>query len=233
MAKRQSTTGQEDLEKHMRKPLKSMLMLLSIGLLLPLATRAGVSPKKVIHDGSEEIRTILKNKVKKGSKAEDQQKQKLKKVVDGFLDYKELSRRALGPHWKARSDAERVEFTDLLRELIEESYTGSIRNNVNYNLEIEEEEIADDGSTADVLAVASAKNKKGKTVAEDLTFHLYLKKSIWLIYDVEFGDLSLVRHYRGEFNRKIKKESYAALLTVMKKKLAEIRSGKVEKKIKL
>ena len=217
----------------MSKPLKYMPIVIAISLLLPLAGWAGVSPKKVIHDGSEQIRTILKKKVKKGSKAEEEQKQKLKKVVDGFLDYKELSRRSLGPHWKARSDADRIEFTDLLRELIEASYTGSIRNNVNYSLEIEEEEIGEDGSTAHVLAVASAKNKKGKTVAEDLTFHLYLKKRIWLIYDVEFGDLSLVRHYRGEFNRKIKKESYAALLTVMKKKLEEIRSGKVEKKIKL
>jgi hypothetical protein len=43
---------------------------------------------------------------------------------------------------------------------------------------------------------------------------------------VEFGDVSLVRHYRGEFNRKIKKESYQALVEVMREKLAEIRSGK-------
>ncbi len=68
-----------------------------------------------------------------------------------------------------------------------------------------------------------------------LNFHLYLKNRIWLMYDVEFGDVSLVRHYRGEFNRKIKKESYKALLTAMQKKLKEIESGKVkvEKKPKL
>lgn len=208
--------------------------VLAVGLLLlPHTTRAADSPRQVIQAGSEQVRTILKVKVQKGSKAEQQQKDKLKKVVDQFLDYQELSRRSLGPHWKDRTEAERTEFTELLRELIEASYTGSIRKNVDYTLEIEDEEIAAGGDKASVAAVASAKNAKRKTVSEDLTFHLFLNGRSWMIFDVEFGDLSLVRHYRGEFNRKIKKESYQALVQVMRKKLDEVRAGKVEKKLQL
>jgi hypothetical protein len=37
-----------------------------------------------------------------------------------------------------------------------------------------------------------------------------------------------VRHYRGEFNRKIKKEGYPALLTAMRKKLTEIKADQVK-----
>ncbi len=218
----------------MKTPARLSTIALVTGLLvLPSAALPAQSPRQVIHDGSEQVRAILKKKAKKGSSAEQRQKDRLKKVIDGFLDYCELARRSLGPHWKERTDDERKEFTDLLRELIEASYTGSIRKKVDYTLEIEEEEIAEDGSKADVFAVASAKNSRGKTVSEDLTFHLYLKERTWMIWDVEFGDVSLVRHYRGEFNRKIKKESYAALIQVMKKKLEEVRGGKVEKKIKL
>ncbi len=208
-------------------------ILAACSLLLAPAARAARSPAQVIQEGSEQVRAILKVKVPKDSPAEQQQKEQLKKVVDGFLDYQELARLSLGPHWKDRSEAERAEFTQLLRELIEASYTGSIRNNADYTLEIEEDEISADGSKADVIAVASAKNSKGKTVSEDLTFHLFLKQRAWMIFDVEFGDLSLVRHYRGEFNRKIKKESYPALVEVMRKKLEEIRAGKLEKKLKL
>jgi phospholipid transport system substrate-binding protein len=148
--------------------------------------------------------------------------------VDKFLDYHELSKRSLGPHWKDRSPEEQTEFTQLLRDLIEEAYTQPISDNIEFTMEYEDEEIGEDGSSASVIAVASTKNKKGKTVSEDLTFHLYLKAKKWMIYDVEFGDVSLVRHYRGEFNRKIKKESYAALIKAMKKKLKEIKSGKVK-----
>jgi phospholipid transport system substrate-binding protein len=204
-----------------------MLMVILLALCLPFSLQAAPAPQQVIQDASEQVRSILKKKVKKGTKAAKAQKKKLKKIVDKFLDYHELSKRSLGPHWKDRSAEEQTEFTQLLRDLIEEAYTQPISDNIEFTMEYEDEEIEDDG-TAAVMAVASTKNKKGKTVSEDLTFHLYLKTKKWMIYDVEFGDVSLVRHYRGEFNRKIKKESYAALIKAMKKKLNEIKSGEVK-----
>ncbi len=121
----------------------------------------------------------------------------------------------------------------MLRDLIESSYEGAIHSNADFELKIEDEEIDEEQAKASIMAVASGKDAKGKTVAEDLTFHLFLKNRKWMVYDVEFGDVSLVRHYRGEFNRKIKKESYAALIVTMKKKLAEVRDGKAEGKIKI
>ena len=102
---------------------------------------AGDSPTQIVNKGAENVRQILKKKVKKGSPAEAAQKKELKKTVEGILDYHELAKRALGPHWKARTDKEREEFIGILRDLIESSYTGSIRNNVNFNLEIEDEEL--------------------------------------------------------------------------------------------
>jgi phospholipid transport system substrate-binding protein len=204
------------------------IIALIVAVSLPGSLQAAPPPQKVIQNASEQVRSILKKKVRKGSKAAKAQKQRLKKIVDKFLDYHELSKRSLGPHWKERSADEQAEFTRLLRDLIEEAYTQPISDNIDFTMEYEEEEIGEDGATASVIAVASTQNKKGKTVSEDLTFHLYLKTKKWMIYDVEFGDVSLVRHYRGEFNRKIKKESYTALIEAMKKKLDEIRTGKVK-----
>ncbi|RLB57900.1 MAG: hypothetical protein DRI34_06510, partial [Deltaproteobacteria bacterium] len=161
------------------------------------------APTRVITTAAEQVRAILKNKVKKGSAAERLRKKMLKQVVDGFLDYHELARLSLGPHWQERNNKEQREFTRLLRELIEASYLSTISDNINFKLKIEEEEIAEEGDKASVWAVASAKNSKQRTVSEDLTFHLFLKDKKWFIYDIEFGDVSLVRHYRGEFHRKI------------------------------
>ncbi len=201
-------------------------LLAAIVTVLPASALAARAPQQVIQEASDQVKSILAAQMTEGSQKEKAQKARLKKVVDRFLDYRELSRRALGPHWKDRSEKEQTEFVDLLRALIEESYTGSIRKNVDYELDIEDTEIDDDGAKAHVHAVTSSENKKGREVSEFLTFHLYLKNRSWMIYDVEFGDVSLVRHYRGEFNRKIKKESYQALVEVMREKLAEIRAGK-------
>ncbi len=186
------------------------------------------SPSQTIFDGAEQLRQVLKTKVKKGSGAEKKRKRKVKKLVDGILDYRELARLTLGPHWKQRTDGEKKEFTELLRDLIEASYMSTISDNINFKLKLEEEEIEESGDKASVWIVASAKNSKGRIVAEDLTFHMFLRDGRWLVYDIEFGDVSIVRHYRAEFNRKIKKESYAALIAAMRKKLEEIRAGKVK-----
>jgi phospholipid transport system substrate-binding protein len=199
--------------------------------LIPHLVWAVETPQKVIQDGASQVREILKKKVTKGSAEEQVQKTKLKKVVDGFLDYRELAMRSLGPHWKERTPVEQRDFVQLLRDLIDASYTGAIRNNINFEMKYLPEEIDPDGANASVPTVASTKDSKGKVVSMDILFHLYLKDTKWMIYDIEFDDLSLVRHYRSEFNRKIKKESYAALITVMKKKLEEVKSGKFEKKI--
>ena len=216
----------------MRETTISAFCVLLISLCLSPASRAARSPQQVIQSGAEKVRVILRKKVKKGTPAEERQKKRLKVVVDGFLDYRELSRRSLGPHWKDRTAKEQDEFTALLRDLIEASYTSTISDNIDFTMDYEDEEINEEGIRATVMAVASSKTKKGKKVSEDLTFHLYLKNRKWLIYDVEFGDVSIVRHYRGEFNRKIKKESYQALLKAMRKKLAEIESGKTKAETK-
>jgi ABC-type transporter MlaC component len=204
--------------------------VLGMSLISNLALAAEL-PQKVVKNASEQVREILMKKVPEGSAEEKTQKAKLKQVVDGFLDYRELSMRSLGPHWGERSAVEQRDFVQLLRDLIDASYTGAIRNNINFEIKYLGEEIAADGMTASVPIVASAKDSKGKVISEDINFHLYLKDKTWMIYDIEFDDLSLVRHYRSEFNRKIKKESYAALVAAMRRKLDEVKTGKFEKKI--
>lgn len=198
--------------------------------MMPFAVQAagGGKPSQVILDAAEKVRGVLAGRVRKGTPAEEKRKQELKKVIDGFLDYRRLAELSLGPHWKDRTAQEQTEFVQLLRDLIESAYTSPIENNIQFTLKIEEEQLAEDGKKAVVASVASAKNSKGRKVSEDLAFHLYLQGKQWLIFDVEFGDISMVRHYRSEFNRKIKKESYAALISAMKKKLEEIRAGKVK-----
>ena len=216
----------------MTAPIVKYIIRIALCLvLIPQLAGAVEKPQAVVQNGAEQVREILKKTVVKGSAEEQAQKTKLKKVVDGFLDYRELSIRSLGPHWKERTPVEQRDFVQLLRDLIDASYTGAIRNNIKFEMKYLPEEIDADGVNASVPTVASAKTSKGKVVSMDILFHMYLKDGKWMIYDIEFDDLSLVRHYRSEFNRKIKKESYAALIEAMKKKLDEVKTGKFEKKI--
>ena len=44
-------------------------------------------------------------------------------------------------------------------------------------------------------------------------------KAHWMVYDVVTDDVSIVRNYRSQFHRIIKKKSYKALVDKMRRKL--------------
>ncbi len=212
--------------RHLSIPVLASVTLFLGALDSPVYSKdAQTTPKQVIQAAAEDVRAILRVKTKPNTPRHKQQMAKLKKIVDQFVDYTELGKRSLGPHWKDRSAKEQQEFVQTLRDLIEESYTRPISDNIDFTMQYEDEELSEDGK-ATVWSIASSKDKKGKPVSEDLTFHLYRTGEVWKIYDIEFGDVSMVRHYRGEFNRKIKKESFEALMQAMRKKLNETKKGK-------
>ena len=43
----------------------------------------------------------------------------------------------------------------------------------------------------------------------------------WMVYDVVTDDVSIVRNYRSQFNRIIRRKSYKALVKKMRDKLQE------------
>src|SRR5262249_59939164 len=48
----------------------------------------------------------------------------IRRIANEIFDFTETSQRALGPHWQARTPAERDEFTGLFADLLERSYIG-------------------------------------------------------------------------------------------------------------
>jgi phospholipid transport system substrate-binding protein len=145
--------------------------------------------------------------------------QKLKREVNQFLDFRELARRSLGKHWKKRSADERKEFVAILRQLIEHNYLKQARKNTGQNVDYRSEKIR--GKKAKV--VTAIKVKKKRRMQEVLVVYKLRKRDgRWVVYDVVTDDVSIVRNYRSQFNRIIKKKSYEHLVKKMRKKLKKI-----------
>src|SRR2546421_8644631 len=66
-------------------------------------------------------------------------------VLDGMIAYDELAKRALASHWDERSEAQRKEFTDILRRLVQRSYEKNLKNILEYKVQYLGEEAASDG----------------------------------------------------------------------------------------
>ena len=61
-----------------------------------------------------------------GAPSGDRQAQ-ARKVLDEMFDWTEMAKRSLGPHWEARTPAERAEFVDLFSQLFQRTYLSRIQ----------------------------------------------------------------------------------------------------------
>src|SRR5688572_24798191 len=85
------------------------------------------SPMSVLKRSNDEVRNILKQQ--KASGATMEQKTRVKKIVNGFLDYEELAKRSLAEQWQKMSPKDRTEFVTVFRDLIERNYVKQLKSN--------------------------------------------------------------------------------------------------------
>jgi phospholipid transport system substrate-binding protein len=139
-------------------------------------------------------------------------------VLDGMIDYDELTKRSLAAHWADLSDAQHKEFTDVLRSLVRRNYERNIKNILDYRVEYLGEESGSEGVVVHSRA-SSASNSREEPISID--YQLTKVTSGWRVVDVVTEGSSLVNNYRNQFHRVIQKDGYEALVRRMKEKLAK------------
>ncbi|HEX2657136.1 MAG TPA: ABC transporter substrate-binding protein [Polyangia bacterium] len=183
----------------------------------PTTPPATASPMAELKKSNDQLDKLLKKKYPNWSPEAEAQKADVRKLVGGFLDYRELAHRALAKHWDGLTPAQRTDFVTTLRDLVERSYLKQVTGDPNYNIKYQKEEKT--GSEAKVEATL-ATQARGKKVNIALEYHL-IYKDHWFVYDVITDEQSMLENYRAEFNKIINKEGFDALLKRMKKKLDE------------
>jgi phospholipid transport system substrate-binding protein len=117
------------------------------------------------------------------------------------------AREALGPHWAARTPVEQDEFTRLFAELLEATYLSQVDGlggvKIRYVGEIVE------GDRAEVRA--RLLGKKNREVTVDA--RLVRRGERWFVWDVAIAGVSLNGNYRAQFDRIVRRSSYAELVS--------------------
>jgi phospholipid transport system substrate-binding protein len=139
----------------------------------------------------------------------------VRKIAEEIFDNADTARRALGPHWNARTPQEQQEFTQLFAEVLDRAYIGKIELYQGEKVRFVGETIDGDEATVKTRIFT----KKGTEVPVD--YRLHLNDGRWLVYDVIIEGVSLVANYRTQFNKIVQTESYQALVQKLKSKEAE------------
>jgi len=178
---------------------------------------ASASPMADLKKSNDQLDKLLKKKYPSYSPEAEAQKSDVRKLVGGFLDYRELAHRALAKHWDSLTPAQRKEFVGTLRDLVERSYLKQVSGDPNYNIKYQKETKTENEATVEATLTTVT---RGKKVSIALEYHL-IYKDRWLVYDVITDEQSMLENYRAEFNKIINKDGFDALLTRMKKKRDE------------
>ena len=64
--------------------------------------------------------------------------------------------------------------------------------------------------------------KDGRTSEIVIEYKMRRAKGRWVVYDVITDDVSIVRNYRSQFNRIIRRDSYEVLVKKMRRKLEKL-----------
>lgn len=134
----------------------------------------------------------------------------VRKVAIEIFDVNETARRALGPHWQARTASERNEFVQLFADLLERTYISKIDLYRGERLRYTAEAI--DGEFATVRA--KVVTNKGTEVPVEA--RMLKRGDQWLIYDIAIENVSLISNYRTQFDRIIRTASFADLVRRLK-----------------
>jgi phospholipid transport system substrate-binding protein len=134
----------------------------------------------------------------------------VRKVAIEIFDVNETARRALGPHWQARTQTERDEFVQLFADLLERTYISKIDLYRGERLRYTSETV--DGNFASVRAKVIT--TKGTEVPVEA--RMLKRGEHWLIYDIAIENVSLISNYRTQFDRIIRTASFGELVRKLK-----------------
>lgn len=204
-----------------RMPRTSIILGL-LTFLPALAVAAAAAPTATLKQKNGELNKLLKQSPPAGSPQEKAQKDDIKRLAASFIDYAELTRKAMADHWEKITPAQRTDLVGTLKDLIERNYVKQVRTNVDYRISYDDESVSGDQAT--VHSTVKVKTK-GKSTDAEIVYQMRKVASTggdaWLVWDVITDESSLMRTYKSQFNKLITEQGFDPMLKKMKDKLKE------------
>jgi phospholipid transport system substrate-binding protein len=200
-------------------------------LLFPFAGSAGAqAPMQVSvssDDATASVKAIIDQSIvvfkDQQISAPDREK-KLRGIAESHFDFAEMSKSAIGYHWKTLTPAQQSEFVPLFTTFIEDAYLSRIES---YSVEKINQQIQSsmiqfikqttDGSDyATVYSTVVLQDRKNPIAVNYLMRH---DGNEWKIYDITIDAISVIANYRNQFNRVLNNDGYDKLVALLRQKI--------------
>lgn len=162
----------------------------------------------------EAVREILAASPSDSFSAEN--RRQVKERINLAFDFVELARLSLGDHWEDRSEAERAEFVETFRRIVEErNFDSFVRYYREGGIEYLGEQTEDGRATAEATAPVRRERVP-------ITYHLHRVDGGWRIYDLAIDGAGTAAGNRRQYARYIERHSFGKLLQRLKSQLESL-----------
>ena len=213
----------------MNRSLGSLLAVLLLlgGLAVPALAYAQDEAPDEAPDEAQEIREMLEERDREikdilGDRDSFTQAQRdeLMDLVNGVINFREMGRQALGPHWREISDAQRNQFVDVFSDIVR---LQSLSDLGVYNSEVSYEEITVDGDSAYVNT-----NTIYRGTPTKVEYYMGKTDGDWFVHDIVLDEVSTVGGYERSFRRIINRRGFDALMNSLENRRARARADAEE-----
>lgn len=167
--------------------------------------------RTLLEERDQEIKDLLGPK---GTDYTQDQRDQLKDIINGVIDYRAMAQQALQATYDTLSKEERTEFVDLFSTIIRDQ---SLNKLDIYRADVKYEEISVEDSSAKVRTIAQLEK-----VRTPVSYEMKYKGSAdqWVVTDMIIDDVSTAGSYQRQFQNILRKKGYDSLLETLKKRAA-------------
>lgn len=149
-----------------------------------------------------------------------QRRRQLRTLLEQHFDFADMSRIALGYHWKELNVTQRAQFTQLFTAFIENAYLSKIQDYSGQDVNVLGQNSEGEGFSR----VRTQIVQQGKQPIK-VDYLLRNMSGDWKIYDVTVDAISIIANYRNQFNRVINDQGFAKLMNDMRVKQQQLQAS--------
>lgn len=165
--------------------------------------------RQMLEDRDEEIKELLGPK---GTSYTQEQRDELKEIINGVIDFRSMASYALDDTFNEISSEQREEFVSLFSTIVRDQ---SLNRLDIYRAEVTYEDITVDGDKARVQTIAQLEN-----VRTPVNYDMERQNGQWMITDMEIDDVSTARSYHRQFQNIIRQRGFDALMSSLERRAA-------------
>lgn len=194
------------------KTIHTFFTLLLLALLLNPSVEAQngeAEIKSLLDQRDEQIKTLLGPK---GTEYSDEQRENLKTIINGIIDFEAMAKHALEDTYATLDAETKSEFVDLFGTIVRDQ---SLNKLDIYRAKVTYKSIEVTGKKAMVKTYAELDD-----IRTPVDYTMRKDNNEWIITDLILDDVSTADSYNRQFQRIIKRKGFDSLLSTLRKRAA-------------